>query len=262
MDIALAGKKMDTLPVPYAQRLKTFSCQGGRLLRGVCFPVYGLAAPAPVWAPVMFPRQRAVIESTSNTAGCLALSLGNVGPPSSMPLRILLPAIGSSGDVHPTIGIGIALKARGHDVIVVTNEIFSGQIRASGTRVHRARLEGGGRGRHERSRTLASEEGIRDASSRRRSFPTSGPSTTSSPQTGTPPLSWPRPRSAWARGSPRKSSACRRRRSTSSRSSFQSEFEFGRLGPFDLGRGKPRLLKRAMFWIGTRVFIDPCWRRR
>src|SRR5208337_4386644 len=105
---------------------------GGRLRCGVCFPVYGLAAPAPVMAPVMFPRQRAVIENTSNTAGCLALSLGLAGPPSSMALRILLPTIGSSGDVHPVIGLGRALRARGHSVTVATNEIFSGQIRENG----------------------------------------------------------------------------------------------------------------------------------
>jgi len=49
-----------------------------------------------------------------------------------MALRILLPAIGSSGDVHPVIGLGRALKARGHEVTVVTNEIFSGQVRANG----------------------------------------------------------------------------------------------------------------------------------
>ena len=60
------------------------------------------------------------------------MSLGNVGPPSSMPLRILLPAIGSAGDVHPVIGIGRALKARGHAITVVTNQLFSRQIRESG----------------------------------------------------------------------------------------------------------------------------------
>ena len=49
-----------------------------------------------------------------------------------MPLSILLPAIGSSGDVHPVIGLGRALRARGHRVSVVTNEIFSRQIRANG----------------------------------------------------------------------------------------------------------------------------------
>jgi|CZKI01.1.fsa_nt_gi UDP:flavonoid glycosyltransferase YjiC (YdhE family) len=37
-----------------------------------------------------------------------------------MPLRILLATIGSSGDVHPVIGLGRALKARGHIVTIVT----------------------------------------------------------------------------------------------------------------------------------------------
>jgi rhamnosyltransferase subunit B len=49
-----------------------------------------------------------------------------------MALRILLPTIGSSGDVNPFIEIGRALKARGHDVTVATNDIFTSQIAASG----------------------------------------------------------------------------------------------------------------------------------
>jgi rhamnosyltransferase subunit B len=49
-----------------------------------------------------------------------------------MPLRILLPAIGSSGDVHPVIGLGLALKARGHAVAVATNELYSEPVRDSG----------------------------------------------------------------------------------------------------------------------------------
>ncbi|HEY1764463.1 MAG TPA: glycosyltransferase [Opitutaceae bacterium] len=49
-----------------------------------------------------------------------------------MPLRILLPAIGSSGDVNPVIGLGRALKARGHSVTVITNQLFCGQIRQAG----------------------------------------------------------------------------------------------------------------------------------
>ena len=49
-----------------------------------------------------------------------------------MALRILLPTIGSSGDVHPFIELGRALKARGHDVTVATNDIFEGQIAGNG----------------------------------------------------------------------------------------------------------------------------------
>jgi rhamnosyltransferase subunit B len=49
-----------------------------------------------------------------------------------MPLRILLAAIGSSGDVNPVVGLGCALRRRGHQVTVATNEIFGPEIRAQG----------------------------------------------------------------------------------------------------------------------------------
>jgi rhamnosyltransferase subunit B len=49
-----------------------------------------------------------------------------------MPLRILLATIGSSGDVNPVVGLGRALRSRGHKVTVATNELFEGQIRACG----------------------------------------------------------------------------------------------------------------------------------
>ena len=140
--------------MPYAQRLKTFSCQGGRLRRGVCFPIYGLAAPAAGLAPVMFPRQRAVIESTSNTAGCLALSLGNVGPPSSMPLRILLPAIGSSGDVNPVIGLGRRAEGPGPRGHGGDKRVLCGQMRPAAWVSPRWDTRGRGRGHHARPAAL------------------------------------------------------------------------------------------------------------
>ena len=40
-----------------------------------------------------------------------------------MPLFLLTP-VGSSGDVHPFIGIGRRLRQRGHDVTVLTAEPF------------------------------------------------------------------------------------------------------------------------------------------
>ncbi len=49
-----------------------------------------------------------------------------------MALDILLPAIGSSGDVHPVLGLGRALRARGHRVTVATNEFFAEQVAANG----------------------------------------------------------------------------------------------------------------------------------
>ncbi len=47
-------------------------------------------------------------------------------------MRVLLPTLGSAGDVHPVIELGMALQKRGHRATVVTNEFFGDQIRASG----------------------------------------------------------------------------------------------------------------------------------
>ena len=40
------------------------------------------------------------------------------------PLDVLLPTIGSAGDVHPVVALALALKARGHTATVVTNPFF------------------------------------------------------------------------------------------------------------------------------------------
>lgn len=39
-------------------------------------------------------------------------------------MRMLLVPLGSHGDVHPFVGMGIALQQRGHDVTLITNEHF------------------------------------------------------------------------------------------------------------------------------------------
>ena len=39
-------------------------------------------------------------------------------------MRIIMVPVGSAGDVHPHVGIGLALKRRGHDVSVLTNPYF------------------------------------------------------------------------------------------------------------------------------------------
>jgi hypothetical protein len=49
-------------------------------------------------------------------------------------MRILIYAMGSAGDVHPFAGIGRALKARGHEVFVITSPYFEDVV-------HRAGLE-------------------------------------------------------------------------------------------------------------------------
>lgn len=47
-------------------------------------------------------------------------------------MNALLIAIGSHGDVHPFVGLGLALRARGHDVTVVTNPHFEPLVRRVG----------------------------------------------------------------------------------------------------------------------------------
>ncbi|MEX0939095.1 MAG: nucleotide disphospho-sugar-binding domain-containing protein [Pirellulales bacterium] len=47
-------------------------------------------------------------------------------------MRFLLLPIGSSGDVHPYVGLGRTLKARGHEVTVATNPHFEPLVRGAG----------------------------------------------------------------------------------------------------------------------------------
>lgn len=47
-------------------------------------------------------------------------------------LNVLLPTLGSAGDVHPFIALGLALKARGHRATVLTNPYFQSVIESRG----------------------------------------------------------------------------------------------------------------------------------
>lgn len=47
-------------------------------------------------------------------------------------MKILLCPMGSHGDVHPFVGLGIRLKQRGHEPIVVTGELFRSLVEAAG----------------------------------------------------------------------------------------------------------------------------------
>ena len=49
-----------------------------------------------------------------------------------MSVRVIIHTIGSAGDVHPFLGIGTALQARGHEVFIVTNPVFESTVLASG----------------------------------------------------------------------------------------------------------------------------------
>ena len=172
-----------------------------------------------------------------------------------MPLRILLPAIGSSGDVHPVIGLGRALKARGHDVTVVTNGIFSEQIRGNGlgfielgTRQEAESLMRDPRLWHLRKGFRCIVEGAILPQIRRLYSIIAehrGPSTVVAATTlclgarvaqdhlGVP--------TATLHLQP---------------GVFRSLVDNGRIGPVDLGPGKPRVLKQFLFWMADRFFVD------
>src|SRR5262245_13524123 len=47
-------------------------------------------------------------------------------------LNVLLPTIGSAGDVHPVIGLGLELRARGHQATILTNPYFQELIEKCG----------------------------------------------------------------------------------------------------------------------------------
>ena len=47
-------------------------------------------------------------------------------------MKVLLVPIGSAGDVHPFVGLGLALRRRGHDVTVITSGYFEALLRRVG----------------------------------------------------------------------------------------------------------------------------------
>jgi UDP:flavonoid glycosyltransferase YjiC (YdhE family) len=57
-----------------------------------------------------------------------------------MPLtKIVLCAFGSLGDLHPPLAIGLELKARGHRVVLGTDEVYRDKIEAAGLEFHPVR---------------------------------------------------------------------------------------------------------------------------
>src|SRR5262245_42244430 len=48
------------------------------------------------------------------------------------PLKVILPTVGSAGDVHPVIALGLALQRRGHQATVLTNPLFQELVEGQG----------------------------------------------------------------------------------------------------------------------------------
>jgi rhamnosyltransferase subunit B len=49
-----------------------------------------------------------------------------------MPRRIVLSTLGSLGDLHPLLGLGLALQARGHTVRLATSEFYRAKVEGAG----------------------------------------------------------------------------------------------------------------------------------
>ena len=47
-------------------------------------------------------------------------------------MKILLPTVGSAGDIHPFLAIGLAMRARGHQVEIMSNPLFADLVQQSG----------------------------------------------------------------------------------------------------------------------------------
>ncbi len=50
-------------------------------------------------------------------------------------MRILISSIGTGGDVNPYVAVALALKARGHEPIMVVNPYFEARVRGAGLEV-------------------------------------------------------------------------------------------------------------------------------
>lgn len=53
--------------------------------------------------------------------------------------RIVMTTIGSLGDLHPQIAIGLELRQRGHDIVFTTHQAYQAKIEALGFEFHRLR---------------------------------------------------------------------------------------------------------------------------
>ncbi len=53
--------------------------------------------------------------------------------------RFLLTTFGSLGDLHPYIGVGMGLRARGHEVTIATSAAYQAKVEGAGLYFHRVR---------------------------------------------------------------------------------------------------------------------------
>ena len=56
-----------------------------------------------------------------------------------MPARIVLTTLGSSGDIHPYLGLALGLAARGHEPVIATSEYYRRSAESAGIAFHAVR---------------------------------------------------------------------------------------------------------------------------
>lgn len=171
-----------------------------------------------------------------------------------MPLRILLASIGSMGDVHPVIALGKELRGRGHQVALATNGFFGTAVEAEG-------IEFVELGTRAESDALMSDPRLWS--------PFRGMGAIL--EMGVNPCIERLYRIIEARASGTivaASSLCLGARVAQDRlgvptatlhlqpGAFVSEMDAGQLGPLDMGPGKPRFLKRAIYAAADLAFAE------
>lgn len=76
-------------------------------------------------------RIRLLAEGPSDAMNA-TVALPDRPAPAGRPLDVLLPTLGSAGDIYPVLALGRALQARGHRAVVVANDHYQELVAAMG----------------------------------------------------------------------------------------------------------------------------------
>jgi len=77
-------------------------------------------------------RGRAAGAFWARRRSFIPVILEQSGPGNEKTMRVLVATVGGSGDINPFIAVGIALRKRGHEVVLLVNPYFEQQVRDAG----------------------------------------------------------------------------------------------------------------------------------
>ena len=175
-------------------------------------------------------------------------------------LKLLLPTIGSAGDVHPVIALGIALQQRGHRATILTNPLFQELIEGQGLGFLPV-------GTIEDARATIADPDLWhprkgfEVVARRAILPAMAEVYRTSSGTPTPAPSSPRPASRSAHASRRSGSACRLATVHLQPSIIRSLVDQGMAGNIRISASQPMWFKRAFFRFADWFLIDRALKR-